>query len=307
MRTSLLATAGVLLALCACHDNDESPALKKSTSATPPPATKPAPMTTKPAPTPAPTPTAKPTTPSTTEPMKSTPIAPTSTPAPGSTAANAPQSTTPQSTAPPYGTTEPLASGTKSTTPAGTPSSEPIVKPVGVTAAAGLRSAVARLSPTSGNQAAGTVTFTAASSGMGVTVQVSMSGLTPGEHGMHIHEKGDCSAPDATSAGEHFSATPSQHGGPHDTMRHTGDLGNIVADAQGKVETSFQDDRISLSGPDSILNKAVIVHAGKDDFTTQPSGASGARVACGVIEGQQQPEVQPETPTPSEPPSGTPR
>jgi Cu-Zn family superoxide dismutase len=150
---------------------------------------------------------------------------------------------------------------------------------------------------------------------MGVTVQVSMSGLTPGEHGMHIHESGDCSAPDATSAGEHFSATPSQHGGPHDTMRHTGDLGNIVADAQGKVETSFQDDRLSLSGPDSILNRSVIVHAGKDDFTTQPSGGSGARVACGVIEGQQQPETQgemeklekpAETP-PSQPPSETPR
>ena len=296
--TPLLATAGFVLALCACHDNDNAPAMKKSTAATPPPATKPAPMTSKPAPTPAPAPatpapTAKPN-PSTTP----TPIAPVKpTPAP----------TTPTT---PSATTEPLSSQPKSATPASTPSSEPVIKPTGVTAAAGLRSATARLSPTSGNQASGTVTFTAASSGMGVTVQISMTGLTPGEHGIHIHEKGDCSAPDATSAGDHFSATPSQHGGPHDTMRHTGDLGNVVADAQGKVETSFQDDRISLSGPDSILNKSVIVHAGKDDFTTQPSGASGARVACGVIEGQQQPETQsepPTTPSPSPPPSDTPR
>lgn len=271
-RTPLLATAGVLLALCACHDNDETPAMKKSTAATPPPATKPAPMTTKPAPTPTPAKPNPSTTPTTTEPVKTTPA-----PAPS-----------------------------QSTTPASTPSSEPVITPTGVTAAAGLRTAVARLSPTSGNQATGTVTFTAASSGMGVTVQVSMSGLTPGEHGFHIHDKGDCSAPDATSAGDHFSATPSQHGGPHDTMRHTGDLGNLVADAQGKVETSFQDDRLSLSGPDSILNRSVIVHAGKDDFTTQPTGGSGARVACGVIEGLQQPETQAETP-PSQPPSETPR
>jgi len=309
-RTPLFATAGLVLALCACNDNnDNAPPLKKSTSTTPPPATKPAPMTSKPTtPAPAPTTPAKPPT-STTEPVKTTPATPT---------AKTPAPTTPAPTTPAAGTTEPLSSQPKSTPGAAPATTEPGAVSIGVTptgAAATLRTATARLSPTSGNQAAGTVTFSANSSGSGVTLQVTMTGLTPGEHGMHIHEKGDCSAPDAATAGDHFSATPNQHGGPHDTARHTGDLGNIVADAQGRVETSFTDERISLSGPDSILNRAVIVHAGKDDFVTQPSGDSGARVACGIIEGLQSPEMAPTTPSsnppstpPSEPPPGeTPR
>jgi len=304
--TFSLMAAGLVLALCAC--NDDTPELKKSAQANPPaaPATKPpAPMTTKPAPkatkpTPAPapattpsTPTAK--TPSTTEPLKTTPAIP----------------TTPTTPTTPSATTEPLG------TP-GTPSTPMTTEPLagqgqtGQTPTSGLadtmlpRSAIARLSPTSGNQVAGTVTFT--STGTGVRVQVSLTGLTPGEHGIHIHEKGDCSAPDATSAGEHFATKPEPHAGPQDAARHTGDLGNVTADAQGRVDTSFIDERISLAGDGSILQRAVVVHANRDDLSTQPSGNSGARVACGVIEPElpsTQPGSQPEKPM--EPPTEQPK
>lgn len=143
-------------------------------------------------------------------------------------------------------------------------------------------SATATLSPTAGHDVRGTVTFTR--QGAGVMVHLSLTGLTPGEHGFHVHEKGDCSSSDGMSAGDHFNAEHSEHGGPQATVRHTGDLGNIVADAQGKVESSFVDERIALDGADSIIGRAVIVHEKADDLTSQPGGNAGARLACGVIE-----------------------
>ena len=144
------------------------------------------------------------------------------------------------------------------------------------------RHAMARLNPTQGNNVRGTVDFY--EQGHGVRVVAHITGLTPGQHGFHIHEKGDCSAPDATSAGGHFNPTGAKHGGPDDAQRHAGDFGNITADASGTAHYERVDMHITFDGPNSILGRGVIVHAIADDLTGQPAGNAGARVACGVIQ-----------------------
>src|ERR1700682_820862 len=142
---------------------------------------------------------------------------------------------------------------------------------------------VAKLSPSSGSQVTGTVTFTPPADATQIVADI--TGLKPGKHGLHIHEKGDCSAPDASSAGAHFNPTHSHHGGPTTPPeRHAGDFGNVVADASGKVHAELKDENLKLSGPDSIAGKSVVVHEKEDDLKTDPSGNSGARIACGVIE-----------------------
>ena len=113
-----------------------------------------------------------------------------------------------------------------------------------------------------------------------------INGLTPGKHGFHIHEKGDCSAADASSAGGHFNPTGMPHGGRRGSQRHLGDLGNITADKSGIARFAFTDGWITLAGVNSIIGHAVVVHAQADDLKSQPSGNAGARVACGVIEKQ---------------------
>jgi superoxide dismutase, Cu-Zn family len=149
-------------------------------------------------------------------------------------------------------------------------------------ASAGAKTAVAKLAPTKDNTARGEVTFTQEANG--VRVVASFTGLTMGEHGFHVHEKGDCSAPDAASAGGHFNPATKPHGAREATERHVGDLGNLKADPYGLARVDFVDSQLSLSGPSSILQKAVIVHASPDDFKTQPTGNAGGRLACGVIE-----------------------
>jgi superoxide dismutase, Cu-Zn family len=145
------------------------------------------------------------------------------------------------------------------------------------------RHAMAELNPTTGNTTRGVVHFYETAKGVHVVAKV--SGLTPGAHGFHIHDKGDCSAPDASSAGGHFNPTSSQHGGPTDVERHAGDFGNIVADASGNAKADFVNDRIKFDGPNSIIGKGVIVHEKPDDFKTQnPPGNAGKRVACGNIQ-----------------------
>lgn len=141
---------------------------------------------------------------------------------------------------------------------------------------------VAKLSPSSGGQVMGTVTFTPGADGTKVVVDI--SGLKPGKHGLHIHEKGDCSAPDFSSAGAHFNPAHSHHGGPATAERHAGDFGNVEADASGKVHFELTEKDLKLSGADSIVGKSVVVHEKEDDLKTDPSGNSGARIACGVIE-----------------------
>ena len=122
-----------------------------------------------------------------------------------------------------------------------------------------------------------------------VTMTANFSGLTPGEHAIHLHEKADCSAPDATSTGGHWNPTSQPHGKWGDEGGfHLGDIGNFTADADGNAEVVFETDRwcIGCGDPNrDILGKAVIVHKGSDDFTSQPSGAAGARVSCtGIIQ-----------------------
>ncbi|MEJ2077368.1 MAG: superoxide dismutase family protein [Acidobacteriota bacterium] len=146
--------------------------------------------------------------------------------------------------------------------------------------------AVAELQPTEGNSVKGEVHFTQTDSGVEVTARI--TGLTPGKHGFHIHENGDCSAPDGSSAGGHFNPTGVDHGAPTAEVHHVGDLGNLEAGEDGVATYDETYDFLSLKegAQNSILGRGVIVHAQPDDLTSQPTGAAGARVACGVIKAQ---------------------
>jgi superoxide dismutase, Cu-Zn family len=145
-----------------------------------------------------------------------------------------------------------------------------------------VKTAKSVLHPTKGNQAAGVVSFTAMVGG--VRIVADLEGLSPGDHGFHIHEFGDCSAPDASSAGGHFNPSKNSHGSPNNAERHAGDLGNITADDSGKAHYDRIDKVIELNGENTIIGRSIIVHAKADDFITQPTGNAGSRVACGVIE-----------------------
>ena len=142
--------------------------------------------------------------------------------------------------------------------------------------------ATARLEATKGNTAGGTVDFV--QKGDKVFVSANVSGLTPGQHGFHIHEKGDCSSGDGMSAGGHFNPTGKAHGSPSSPDHHIGDMPMLVADGYGNATLTAELDAMTIgSGPNDIVGKGVIVHKDPDDFKTQPTGNSGARVACGVI------------------------
>ncbi|MDB6063459.1 MAG: superoxide dismutase [Verrucomicrobiaceae bacterium] len=141
--------------------------------------------------------------------------------------------------------------------------------------------AQATLAPTQGNAANGTVVFSEHDGK--VLVEGDIKDLTPGLHGFHIHEKGDCSAADGTSAGGHFNPTGAQHGSPTSGAHHVGDMPMLIADANGRAKLHVELESLALQGDTSIIGKAVIIHANADDFQTQPTGNSGGRVACGVI------------------------
>jgi len=141
--------------------------------------------------------------------------------------------------------------------------------------------AIAVVFPAKDKTVKGVITFTQTEKGVKVVAQ--LEGLAPGKHGFHVHEFGDCSAPDFTSAGGHFNPTQMSHGAPTDEARHSGDLGNIVADEKGMATLEWVDPIMQLSGPNSIIGRAVIVHAKEDDLKTQPTGNAGPREGCGVI------------------------
>ncbi|HTD87532.1 MAG TPA: superoxide dismutase family protein [Candidatus Binatia bacterium] len=138
------------------------------------------------------------------------------------------------------------------------------------------------LHSTQGNKAEGTVRFT--QEGNSVKVAGEITGLTPGQkHAIHIHEFGDCSAPDGASAGSHYNPEKHEHGLPDKAQRHAGDLGNLEADASGKAHLELTLNNITIAGnKNPILGRAVIVHAKPDDGG-QPVGNAGGRIACGVI------------------------
>jgi Cu-Zn family superoxide dismutase len=141
--------------------------------------------------------------------------------------------------------------------------------------------ASARLQPTQDNTAQGTVDFVPEAGGVRVIAKI--SGLTPGVHGFHIHEKGDCSAPDATSAGGHFNPHGVGHGKYDAAVHHTGDLPVLEASAEGEASLDVVLPGLALLGTDGVVGRGLIVHAGADDFVTQPTGNAGARAACAEI------------------------
>ena len=141
--------------------------------------------------------------------------------------------------------------------------------------------AVAVLVPTAGSTTAGSVIFARTEQGLRVIAKI--SNLSPGPHGFHIHEFGDCRATDASSAGDHFNPGKASHGAPDAETRHVGDLGNVVADESGTAKMDAVIAGLQLEGPDMIIGRSVIVHADADDMQTQPTGGAGVRLACGVI------------------------
>lgn len=143
--------------------------------------------------------------------------------------------------------------------------------------------AMAKLEATRGNATTGMVMFHVM--GDHLMMHARVEGLKPGqEHGFHIHEKGDCSSGDGTSTGGHFNPTGKPHGAHSSAERHAGDLPSLKADAQGRVDMKVHLVGLTIgTGVADIVGKGLIVHAMPDDYTTQPTGNSGARIACGVI------------------------
>jgi Cu/Zn superoxide dismutase len=144
--------------------------------------------------------------------------------------------------------------------------------------------AVAQIAPTQGNTVTGALAL--AQSPEGVHITGSIQGLKPdAEFGFHVHEKGDCTAPDGSSAGGHFNPTQAQHGNPTGATHHAGDMLNIKSNGEGVAQVDVTAAGTSLHGDPGtdVMGKAIVVHESPDDYTTQPSGNSGKRVACGVI------------------------
>lgn len=203
-----------------------------------------------------------------------------------SAAASASASAAPPVTDP---ATSPAPAGTTPTapTPAGTLSTDPLpAEPVPAAPDAGTAaaSAVVTLQATSGSQVSGVIDLMP--HGSGVHFSGRIAGLTPGSaHGFHVHETGDCSAPDASSAGGHFNPGGAMHGAHDAASHHAGDLPSLTADARGEAEVNVMADglEIGTGGPRDVIGRALVVHQQPDDLRTQPDGAAGARIGCGVI------------------------
>ncbi|XP_055690565.1 uncharacterized protein LOC129794017 [Lutzomyia longipalpis] len=134
----------------------------------------------------------------------------------------------------------------------------------------------------------GNITFSQPSCTEPTFVEITIEGVPPGPHGFHIHERGDLSG-GCGSTGSHFNPDKLHHGAPQDEIRHRGDLGNVVADQNGIVHTSYSDSVISLNGFNSIIGRAVVLHESEDDLgrgtnaDSRKTGNAGGRIACGVI------------------------
>jgi Cu-Zn family superoxide dismutase len=144
-------------------------------------------------------------------------------------------------------------------------------------------SALAKIDPRSGSTVTGIATFEEVEGG--VRVKIEVQNAPPGYHAVHVHEKGDCSAPDGSSAGGHFNPAALNHGSPHAVgAHHAGDLGNMLVGDDGKgYHEILMPDLSVTSGPNSVIDRAIIIHAGIDDLVTQPTGNAGGRIGCGVI------------------------
>lgn len=176
---------------------------------------------------------------------------------------------------------QPAATPADTAAPAAdTPAADPAAPPAMATPLA-----TAQLQPTEGSSVAGTISFSLVDGLLRASGDI--SGLKPGsEHGFHIHEKGDCSAPDGSSAGGHFNPASAEHGSIDAAAHHGGDMPNLVVDAQGNahVDGPVSSNVNAGKGDDfDIIGRGLIVHADPDDYTSQPTGNAGARLACAVI------------------------
>lgn len=143
--------------------------------------------------------------------------------------------------------------------------------------------ASARIEGRSGVELDGKVTFR--ESRGGVEIELSLEDAPPGWHAVHVHEFGDCSASDGATAGGHFNPDGHIHGAPSSPEAHAGDLGNVWVDEHGDGHLLLFSPVLSVApGPHSVLGRSIIVHASHDDMISQPSGAAGARIGCGVIQ-----------------------
>lgn len=147
----------------------------------------------------------------------------------------------------------------------------------GLTATADLRNA----------QGASVATATLVQDGDDVEITINATNLPPGIHGFHLHETGTCTPPDFTSAGGHFAPASRRHGFQSPNGPHAGDLPNLEVAADGTARVTVDNQRVTLTeGPTSLLDAdgtALVIHQGPDDYRTDPSGNSGARIACGVV------------------------
>jgi len=144
--------------------------------------------------------------------------------------------------------------------------------------------AIVTIGSASGSNVTGTATFT--QSGDTITLTVEIQNASPGLHAVHIHENGDCSAPDGTSAGGHWNPTNVAHGKWGEGEFHLGDIGNITVgeDGTGKIELTTNLWEMGTGSDLDVVGTGIIVHADADDFTSQPSGNAGARIGCGAVE-----------------------
>ncbi len=144
-----------------------------------------------------------------------------------------------------------------------------------------INKAICVLQPTDGNTAQGVITFTRTDDG--IEIEADVEGLTAGKHGFHIHQYGDLTTNDGTSAGGHFNPDNEKHSAPTNSQRHVGDLGNLNAGDDGRAHYQRVDKDIAFEGKHSIIGRAIVVHAGEDDLKSQPTGDAGSRVAYGII------------------------
>ena len=164
------------------------------------------------------------------------------------------------------------------------PAAEPAAEPAPVQDEAPGATAMAVLHDAEG-AVVGTATFVEGAQGVVLTAQVlGLSAEHDGSHGFHVHAVGECVAPDFTSAGGHFNPLETDHACPGTAVRHAGDFGNIeIVGGTGTLEVAS--DLVTVApGPTSVVGQAVILHAGEDDCSSQPTGAAGARLACGMVE-----------------------
>jgi Cu-Zn family superoxide dismutase len=163
------------------------------------------------------------------------------------------------------------------------PKPEPAPEPAAEAPKPAPRTIEVKLEAKSGSKLAGKATLSEVEGG--VKVALSVEGVKPGDHGAHVHEKGDCSAPDGASAGGHFNPGGHDHALPTNDKRHLGDLGNlsVAKDGKGSLEITIPGANLKSGDASSFAGKAIIIHDKKDDGG-QPVGNAGGRIGCGVIE-----------------------